>query len=545
MRNRKKLLDNIVKAYHSDQDSKKKKKSVLVKILTKWKTLMMIFKWVKILFYVFLISWGFMIILLLILFLFAGTFGLLTGIISTVTSFVAWLNFTSYFSTQYEEVPYGIPVERGLITAWFDDGSDPYWFGTYSGHEWLDIWRLQKDKNNWYAPLIFTTHKWQVVHMEVRSDDPNNPNKYIYTKYTYSESSGDHEYYEIDTKDYPKNNYTNTIRKPYGTHIVVRETLWDYQTLYGHLSKVSEDILKNPNVVIWQFLWYMWTTGNSTWPHLHYEIRDCSFLWQAKNLFKLQTGCNKINPLNKSDHLNGDNHLGIPFDLLEQKGNIVLYAWHGSQREKIVSEEDENSGIIAEYNDFCNKGKLYFIQRKVECKYVFPIYYQNKDRGLFPHLITDLEKKEVFLRYIKNEYNLTEEDLNDTGKLTTLRREEIIIEEDINVIIEKITGKLSYGRYYNKEKYYNKYDVVTEDINDIMMEDTINSLNEIFKSWKRWNDLYISYFDMPYYKRKENPYIYNMIDREHIHMYIMDNNGEEINVYEKDWVIKTFNTINK
>lgn len=56
----------------------------------------------------------------------------------------------------------------------------------------------------------------------------------------------------------------------YGNYVIVNHWNW-YKTLYAHMSSIS--VQKWDNINQWQELWKVWSTGNSTWPHLHFEIK--------------------------------------------------------------------------------------------------------------------------------------------------------------------------------------------------------------------------------------------------------------------------------
>jgi murein DD-endopeptidase MepM/ murein hydrolase activator NlpD len=56
----------------------------------------------------------------------------------------------------------------------------------------------------------------------------------------------------------------------YGNHIVIRHG-YGYTTLYGHLSRFA--IKSGTKVVRGQLIGYIGSTGRSTGPHLHYEVR--------------------------------------------------------------------------------------------------------------------------------------------------------------------------------------------------------------------------------------------------------------------------------
>ena len=57
---------------------------------------------------------------------------------------------------------------------------------------------------------------------------------------------------------------------PYGKTVVIKHK-YGYQTLYGHLSKIK--VRAGQRVKEGQIIGYVGSTGRSTGPHLHYEIR--------------------------------------------------------------------------------------------------------------------------------------------------------------------------------------------------------------------------------------------------------------------------------
>ncbi|MDH5201686.1 MAG: peptidoglycan DD-metalloendopeptidase family protein [Nitrospirota bacterium] len=58
----------------------------------------------------------------------------------------------------------------------------------------------------------------------------------------------------------------------YGKLVVIKHPN-NYKTYYGHLSKIEKGITKGIKVTQGQIIGYVGTTGLSTGPHLHYEIR--------------------------------------------------------------------------------------------------------------------------------------------------------------------------------------------------------------------------------------------------------------------------------
>jgi murein DD-endopeptidase MepM/ murein hydrolase activator NlpD len=57
----------------------------------------------------------------------------------------------------------------------------------------------------------------------------------------------------------------------YGKHIKIRHTS-KYQTLYAHMDRFAKTSKKGARVIQGDVIGYVGTTGNSTGPHLHYEV---------------------------------------------------------------------------------------------------------------------------------------------------------------------------------------------------------------------------------------------------------------------------------
>ncbi len=66
---------------------------------------------------------------------------------------------------------------------------------------------------------------------------------------------------------------------PYGKAVVIKHK-YGYQTLYGHLSKIK--VRAGQRVKEGQIIGYVGSTGRSTGPHLHYEIRRYGKLLNPK-----------------------------------------------------------------------------------------------------------------------------------------------------------------------------------------------------------------------------------------------------------------------
>lgn len=65
---------------------------------------------------------------------------------------------------------------------------------------------------------------------------------------------------------------TKTYSRSYGNYLVVQHGR-RYETVYGHLSKFARNIREGARVARGQTIGYVGSTGLSTGPHLHYELR--------------------------------------------------------------------------------------------------------------------------------------------------------------------------------------------------------------------------------------------------------------------------------
>ena len=60
----------------------------------------------------------------------------------------------------------------------------------------------------------------------------------------------------------------------YGHHVVINHTSTGYSTVYAHLSKIPENVRPGRDVKRGEAIGISGSTGRSTGPHLHYEVRD-------------------------------------------------------------------------------------------------------------------------------------------------------------------------------------------------------------------------------------------------------------------------------
>lgn len=62
----------------------------------------------------------------------------------------------------------------------------------------------------------------------------------------------------------------------YGNYIVIEHAATGYSTLYAHLSKIHENTRPGRTVKRGELIGYSGSTGRSTGPHVHYEVRDAN-----------------------------------------------------------------------------------------------------------------------------------------------------------------------------------------------------------------------------------------------------------------------------
>ena len=62
------------------------------------------------------------------------------------------------------------------------------------------------------------------------------------------------------------------MKRGYGKYIVIKHNN-SYTTAYGHLSRIAKGITSGARVEQGRVIGYVGSTGISTGPHLHYEVR--------------------------------------------------------------------------------------------------------------------------------------------------------------------------------------------------------------------------------------------------------------------------------
>ena len=84
----------------------------------------------------------------------------------------------------------------------------------------------------------------------------------------------------VVSKYYLTGNYDGSYRDGYGNYVMIDHG--DYYTLYGHLQ-YKKVVSAGQSVSKGQLIAYTASTGNSTGPHLHFEVRKSSSYGSAVN----------------------------------------------------------------------------------------------------------------------------------------------------------------------------------------------------------------------------------------------------------------------
>lgn len=58
----------------------------------------------------------------------------------------------------------------------------------------------------------------------------------------------------------------------FGNYVVIKDNEWR-EIIYAHL-KEKPDLQPGQKIAMWEEIWKVWNTWKSTWPHLHFEIRE-------------------------------------------------------------------------------------------------------------------------------------------------------------------------------------------------------------------------------------------------------------------------------
>ena len=536
--NRKKHLHLIAESYKEEESKTKTGDNI------EWKILKRILRRVIT---ILSIKFIFLLIIILVLFLPIIIFLLIFSSIFWWNESSWWLwnnsshleSFWWNFSNENLDTPLWIPVEKWILTYWYDytlnksplisdfikiTYSNAHEF--YEWHKWIDFWMSYKDKQSWSNPIVLSTLRWVIKQVDTREEIWS---EYKYTRKTYRNWNF------IENSQLIKKSKEKTLR-PYWNNVILSSIDWNFYVIYAHLNDVNKQVIEKWNVSRGQIIWVMWTTWNSTWVHLHYEIRYC---WSNKSLNKNWHDCTSVNPL---WFLDKNKEVFLGFSKLPSINQFI--AWTFEKLKKyLIPEDDVFSDINKEYTTFCNTYKLILLKRDFECKELFPIIYTSKDNSLFPMIKDETEWETLWWQYVREEYSIewvpTLEQLKEIAKIEGINKKLYTSKE----LYSELSNKLSYWKYLNKNKVYqisNTKELKEEDL----IIDLFDTLDELKKTNKNSEKLFNKYYLNDFYSELENPYVYNMIDKNKIFLWIYDTQWNFISRYNKYWVFTIFKNLN-
>ncbi len=451
---------------------------------------------------------------------------------------IDWNVFISSFSEDNLDTPMGIPVERWIISYWFDYNkyknslikrflklsfynAKEY----YSWHRWVDFARTYKDKVNWYNPYILSTLRGIIKQSEYITK--RSWSNIEYKKIIYSRQ------WNVEYKS-SINKISEVRLKPYWNYIMISSLDWKFYVLFAHLENLNKDVLKYEKIWRGNILWKMGTTWNSTWIHLHYEIRYC---WNNPSIEKTWQQCTPLNPLGS---IIWNENTFLWFSRLPKVNEFV--AWNiETIKNKTKTEEEIYEEIRSDYKKFCSDSKLLFVGEEITCKEAFPIFHMNKDNTLFPNINDSSDKENIWKEYIENEYKIKWipdiKEINEIRKIEWIKNKIYTARE----LYIKVWHKFSRGKYLNKNKYYLK--IYKDDLEEVMIKDTIKTLSLFKEKWNKTEDIYNKYYHNTAYDRWSNPYVYNMLNSNKIFMDILDEKWEFISKYNNYWALTIFKNL--
>ncbi len=538
---RKKQLLQIAQSYNDSGEEKKKKssslwKSILKKILKKIAVVLTI-KWTLLLWLLIIILFPLIVIIIIMLSIFGGNNESKTH---SSNYYTTNQNYSGYFSSENLEIPLWIPVERWRMTYWYDytkyKSNIITWFlkvlfpwshEYYSWHRGLDFWKIYQDKKSWHSPLLLSTVRGTVKSLEQRIDNWNGRLKYE-KKYL---------------KDWVIYNVESEIRKsqetklkPYWNNVILSTLDGKFYVMYAHMKELNQEMKSNFLVNRGSVLWKMWNTWNSHWDHLHYEIRICD---NNENLTKTWRECNHVNPL---WFLWWQDTVFLGIKKLPLINEFI--AWNIEIVKSFIKDEDEiKEDTNIEYNSFCKIYKILLTGKKVSCDELFSIAYSNRNNPNFPQEENYNQLVFIWSKYIDNEYwkdNIkTSKQLNEIARLEWINKS-IHTENELFHLVGK---NLSYGKYNNKYKIYKINDPEITD--EKLLNDLIETLEKLKTNNTNHEDLFLKYYDYPMYSKNKNPFVYNMMDKDHIFLPILDNQENIIYKHNKKGSLTIFNQLIK
>ena len=420
-------------------------------------------------------------------------------------------NLEEFFGTGHIDHPKSIPIEKGRMTYGFDYKTHTNFLTKflkllyrnsheyYDGHRGLDFAPSYQDKIRWYKPIIYASITGVIKRIEKREKVGKN---YLYSRLEYKNNAS----YKTEIVVWKKQ---EAKVKPYGNNVIISTFDGSYYVLSAHLDQVNPDIIGKININWGNPIWTMWNTGNSTWVHLHYEIRYC---WKNnKSLQKNWTQCLPINPLS---FVFGKDITYLWISKLPEKNYFTL--WVKDKKNIVLEEEKYKDKILNDYEKLCKNLNIILIWSKRDCEEIFPIIViWDGNNYLLPEIKDINLLQEAWKYHIKKYWNPD------------------------NRSLEELWSLYSRWKYNNPIKFYRRDNSIID--NDFLLEDLLetaerinsNNLEEFYNNWF-YNPIYLE-------KWEKNPYVYNFIDKNNIYLKKYSYDGEYLWRYNQYWALKIYN----
>ena len=198
----------------------------------------------------------------------------LTNFLSDEEKQQAWYINSQLITNVKQDTPKGCPVTWSFNQSWwwsFDWHIETEWASAVDLSDLLNTWDkdfeswdladYSEDKLTWnwraHSPLkVFSTISWKVKKIE-----------YVWKWWWWQ-----------TCKYLP---WKITEWTSYWNVVIIENS--EYQVIFSHLSSFNDALKVWDEVWLWTFIWIMWNTWCSSWPHLHYEIKKKSYLWIVKS----------------------------------------------------------------------------------------------------------------------------------------------------------------------------------------------------------------------------------------------------------------------
>ena len=429
---------------------------------------------------------------------------------------------SAHFARENPSVPYGVPVEKGVIGWGVDDKLGLFGLPTYPGHEGVDISRTPMDWVLWRHPPIFATQDAVVLSYDVGSELPDGSYSYVRTQLT---SKG----YVTSTVTVPKTQlYPITGPRPFGQSAVLISADGKYATRYAHMSQIAATALSTGRVRRGDPIGFMGDTGHADGVHLHYEIRDCG--GDNADLGKNVSSCARVNPLSQAPGFTG-NFLGIT-----EKNGRTVYAGDEITRLNPRPEAVALGPDPKTYEAFCSQHSMELASAGVACRLAWSVWYplRLQDEAPVPY---PFEAAELARGFLSAEYG--------SGALSGKKLREAAVLEGVSPgkdekdaeLLGDVGMLLSRGRYRNPNVAYRR--VQSGKIGEgALVADMLAALGKA-KGADPETKL-VSYFGRGKYPPGRNPFVHNMLDPDRLLLKVLPPDGSAPYIWLPDGAMKAY-----